>query len=105
MSWIVDANILATAVFGLGHSVTLESREGKTLSVDGDFMNKNLGFLYEQEEVVDKRTTEDKFFKFGQWYYNAKKLRQIADKYHIPMFVELGSKGCGPCEEFSAQVY
>lgn len=58
---------------------------------------------YVPEVRVDKQTTSD--FKYGTWYYNAKQLREFADKHNIPVFVEYSSKGCKPCEYFKTNVF
>ena len=52
---------------------------------------------------VDHYTVDD--FRYGQWYYNAQQLKAFADAHHIPVLIEIGSKNCGPCEDFLADVY
>ena len=52
---------------------------------------------------VDTVTTSD--FKTGVWYYNAKELKQYADNYGIPVFVEFSDYGCTPCTKFRTEIY
>jgi len=52
---------------------------------------------------VDMRTDSD--FKYGIWYYNAKQLKEFADKNYLPVLVEFGAKSCDPCQDFSRNTY
>ena len=101
---LFSGSLITTNCFGLDHDVTIFSNDGKkaTFHINGG-MSIDPSIIYEQEVIVDKRTTDD--FRYGIWYDNAIQLKQYADRNHIPVFIECGSESCQPCQDFHANVY
>lgn len=101
---VISADIYNTNCFGLNHNVMLfgnDSEQPVPFEYKGD--GELPSIIFEQSIYTDKHTVNN--FKYGQWYYNAKELREYADKYHLPVFLELGSIKCGPCTDFQTFVF
>lgn len=96
------------SLFGLNYnrdkdhllSCVYKTSDGQTVNV----LPENDGTpQYVPEVIVDNYTRNN--FKYGIWYYNAKELRQFADRYNIPVLIEYSSEGCNPCEHFKNNYY
>lgn len=83
--------------FGQTSPVTFVSSTGNEYLCENNTITKLPTFR------VDTRTDSD--FKYGIWYYNAKQLKEFADKHHLPVLVEFGAKSCDPCQDFSRNTY
>ena len=83
--------------FGQTSPVTFVSSSGNEYLCENNTITKLPTFR------VDTRTDSD--FKYGIWYYNAKQLKEFADKHHLPVLVEFGAKSCDPCQDFSRNTY
>ena len=83
--------------FGQTSPVTFVSSTGNEYLCENNKITKLPTFR------VDTRTDSD--FKYGIWYYNAKQLKEFADKHHLPVLVEFGAKSCDPCQDFSRNTY
>ena len=83
--------------FGQTSPVTFVSSTGNEYLCENNTITKLPTFR------VDTRTDSD--FKYGIWYYNAKQLKEFADKNHLPVLVEFGAKSCDPCQDFSRNTY
>lgn len=102
---VISSDIIENHCFGLNHNVILFGNDNTTKGIEyeDDGTGSVPQIIYNQSIQVDRITIDD--FRYGQWYYNAKQLREYADINHLPVFVEFGSKNCGPCETFAAKVF
>lgn len=103
----LNTGILWTHCFGLCHDVDIYAIDSKTpykYTYDPDSGGEEDDIIYEPEIEVDDITTDD--FRFGQWYGNAKELREFAEKHSIPVFLEIGSEyGCSTCNQFDSMIF
>ncbi len=79
-------------------SVTYVSKEGNSHVILRDNVIETI-----PNTRVDKDTKDN--FKYGTWYYNAKELREYADKNGIPVLCEYSKDGCSPCMYFKKNVF
>ena len=104
VKYTIETDLYRLRMFGLNHDVQIFVND---LSTSIDYVDGGIDFtpslVYQQSIQTDIRTVDD--FRYGQWYYNAKELKQFADENHIPVFLETGSKNCGPCEDFQLNVF
>lgn len=100
---IINNNIQSTNCFGVNHKIKIFSNDGKSITFDPIGESYPPEFKYVQMQVIDNRTVND--FKYGQWYGNAKELKEFADKNHVPVMVEIGSEGCPPCNDFNSNIF
>lgn len=84
--------------WGLGDCL-IETKDGKQVMYYGDDSPMEVQEKYH----IDRTTTKN--FKFGTWYWDIIDLKLCADALQMPLFIERGSKGCGPCIQFEETVF
>lgn len=100
---IITSNIFENKCFGAYKDVKLIGSDGKSAMYRNTVNYIEVPQIYQSMVPVDNDTKSD--FRYGIWYGSPMELREYADKYNIPVFVQIGSIGCPPCQVFTQEIY